>query len=193
MVAVVFFATENSYMGVAIGQTPAALSRLDAATVRRRARAGEERLSGQAGSGQREEPEVRAGFGAGTLSAQGAALKTVSTNLRRARELVPTVEELQAKAREAAAAAAAAEQARTQTAAERQDVRSADTAAQEPPTLVTALPKAEPQARRFAEENTPVPTPAPVDTANGDANATAPASPASPSYDGASALLDVLA
>jgi hypothetical protein len=37
---------------------------------------------------------VSAGFGDNTLSVQGAALVTVGTNLRRAREIVPTVQEL---------------------------------------------------------------------------------------------------
>lgn len=178
-------------MGTSIGQTPAALARLDNFTVRRRARAGEERLSGQTQGGRSEEAEVRAGFGEGTLSAQGAALKTVSTNLRRARELVPSVEESQARARAAAAEAAARFERQTeQDAAEApQNEREAAPA----PTLVTARPPAEPRARFFAQEddNTPVASFAPVATAVSGTEAPAPSAPQT--RDRAAALLDILA
>lgn len=47
----------------------------------------------------KEAPAVRAGFGEGTLSPSGAALKTLDANLRAAEQLVPTVEELRERAR----------------------------------------------------------------------------------------------
>ena len=47
----------------------------------------------------KESPEIRAGFGEGTLSPSGAALKTLDVNLRNAEQLVPTVEELRERAR----------------------------------------------------------------------------------------------
>jgi len=48
---------------------------------------------------EKEAPEIRAGFGEGTLSPSGAALKTLDANLRAAEQLVPTVEELRERAR----------------------------------------------------------------------------------------------
>ena len=50
-----------------------------------------------------EAPEIRAGFGENTLSPSGAALKTIEANLKAARQLVPTVEELRERARAAQA------------------------------------------------------------------------------------------
>lgn len=183
-------------MGTAIGQTAAALVRLDAGTVRRRARAGEDRLSGQGSDSRSEEPETRAGFGVGTLSPQSAALKTVSTNLQRARELVPTVEELQARARAASAEAAA--KLEVSEAARENSVKESNSGTAETPTLVTARPKAEPLARLFSEER-----PAAVEQAGGVTQeaaaappqgvATIPTSNNAEQRDGASALLDVLA
>ncbi len=52
---------------------------------------------------KKEAPEIRAGFGEGTLSPSGAALKIVDANLRAAEQLVPTVEELRERARVAQA------------------------------------------------------------------------------------------
>ncbi len=52
---------------------------------------------------EKEVPAVRAGFGEGTLSPSGAALKTLDANLRAAEQLVPTVEELRERARVAQA------------------------------------------------------------------------------------------
>lgn len=173
-------------MGTAIGQTPAALARLDSLTVQRRARSGEERLSGQGGRGRGEEPVVRAGFGEGTLSAQSAALKTVSTNLRRARELVPSVEELQARARAAAAAAAA----KLEATSEREPAVPQTATEDVVPTLVSARPQADPRARFFAEEQ-PEPV---VRVAAPAENESTPQAPAgAEARDGASALLDILA
>lgn len=48
---------------------------------------------------EKEAPAIRAGFGEGTLSPSGAALKTLDANLRAAKQLVPTVDELRDRAR----------------------------------------------------------------------------------------------
>jgi hypothetical protein len=48
---------------------------------------------------EKEVPAIRAGFGEGTLSPSGAALKTLDANLRAAKQLVPTVDELRDRAR----------------------------------------------------------------------------------------------
>lgn len=181
------------FMGATIGQVPSALARLDFSTVRRRARAGEEDLSAQARVRRNDEPEVRAGFGKDTLSPQAAALKTVSTNLRRARELVPTVEEIQEQARRAAAEAAArAEQRR-----ERSSPEEAATPEQEP---VRARPAADPRVRRFSAEGgspgegSALPQLGQASATGAEANAPAPvAAPAAAQQDGAAALFDVLA
>lgn len=50
-----------------------------------------------------EAPEIRAGFGENTLSVSGAALKTIDSNLKAAKQLVPTSEELRERARVAQA------------------------------------------------------------------------------------------
>lgn len=132
-------------MGVQIGQTSAALiARLDSSVVRRRARTDEGQLFEQARKRRAEqEDSFQAGFGEETLSPQGAALKTVSSNLERARDLVPTVEEALEGVREAAAEAAARLEAEQ---AARQAPETVDA-----PTI-SAKPRAEPLARIFAQE-----------------------------------------
>ncbi len=48
----------------------------------------------QLGFRQNTQPEVRAGFGKGTLSPGGAALRALDYSLKRARSMVPTMEEV---------------------------------------------------------------------------------------------------
>lgn len=187
-------------MGVQIGQTSAAALRLDSIAVRRRARTGNDQLSEQARP-REEQDDIRAGFGRDTLSPQGAALETVSKNLARARELVPSVEELSARAREAAAREAAETAARQQRAREAEAVakNGGDTAATEQP--VTAVPKAEPFARFFeaqekkaaaSEQSAPAQEAREAQAAAEENEAPAP-TPEPAQRDGAAALLDLLA
>jgi len=91
-------------MGVRIGQTPAAITRLDSTSVRRNARTGEGQLFPKDPNAKQPDP-IRAGFGKGSLSSQGAAFETVSKNLKYVRDTQPTVEELQESAAEKAAEA----------------------------------------------------------------------------------------
>lgn len=188
-------------MGVQIGQTSAAVLRLDSIAVRRRARTGNDQLSEQARP-REEQADLRAGFGRDTLSAQGAALETVSKNLARARELVPSVEELSARAREAAAREAAETAARQQKVRELEVAVKANAPQQEEP--VRTVPKAEPFARLFdATEKQTVATEASEPTQDApQAQAQAQAAEETPApsptpepaqRDGAAALLDLLA
>ena len=90
----------------------------------------------------KEAPDVRAGFGEGTLSPSGAALKTLNANLRAAEQLVPTVEELRERARVA--------QARREDAAA---AREAEPVEFRQPERVR--PEASPAVRNFFERETP--------------------------------------
>lgn len=178
-------------MGVRIGQTPAALVRLDSITVRRNARSGEDQLSTQAR--KREDPPVRTGFGKGTLSIVGAAAQAVSSNLESAREITPSVEELRQEAEAAA-------QVQRKLAEQQQPAPAPENAAPNPSALeraVSARPKAEPLAKIFTQ---PEPSEAPQGTAPAPLpiEAAANAAPAEPvnspkQDDGASALLNLLA
>ena len=89
----------------------------------------------------KEAPDVRAGFGEGTLSPSGAALKTLNANLRAAEQLVPTVEELRERARVALA--------RREEAA----AREAEPVEFRQPERVR--PEASPAVRNFFERETP--------------------------------------
>lgn len=177
-------------MGVRIGQTPAALVRLDTITVRRNARSGEDQLNTQAR--KREEPPVRTGFGKGTLSIVGAAAQAVSSNLESAREITPSVEELRQEAEAAAQV--------QRKLAEQQPAPAQEQSVPNPSPLeqaVSARPKAEPLAKIFTQ---PEPSEAPQGTAPAPSpiEAAANAAPAEPvnspkQDDGASALLNLLA
>lgn len=90
-------------MGMRIGNT--ALPPTTQATTGRASGAGSDgRRDGvdTAILGNRQADQLRLGFGRGTVSAGVAAVRTLSTNLDGARQLVPTVAELQAQARERA-------------------------------------------------------------------------------------------
>jgi hypothetical protein len=89
-------------MGTSIGSTSRAIAALPPARDLRSVRGVTSNQSAEK-PGQlvreKEIPEIRAGFGEGTLSPSGAALKTLDANLRAAEQLVPTVEELRERAR----------------------------------------------------------------------------------------------
>lgn len=115
--------------------------------------------------------DIRAGFGDGTLSPSGAALRTVNSNLAAARRYVPSVEELRESARERAAERAAAVEEQTAP-------QNADAAAFEPPAageskVVSFRPDPAPQARAFAADAAPSDrTTSPPEPAAGDTPAT---------------------
>lgn len=100
-------------MGVDIGAASRAISSLAPAGFIRSDRAAATTPEGeQPGQLIRREkpPEIRVGFGENTLSPSGAALRTLDRNLEAAGQLVPTVEELRARAREAQALREAAQE-----------------------------------------------------------------------------------
>jgi hypothetical protein len=151
-------------------------SRGNAAAVRDYSDQGRPRNAGDAQSVRvrfrRDDPaEVRAGFGDGTLSPSGAALRTVNSNLAVARRLVPSVEELREAARQRAAEQAATLEQRAP-AAEREAAAAAQ-AATTPPEAVPFRPEPSAQARAFTREDAPAPRPA----AARDEAPTGPAAP----------------
>lgn len=100
-------------MGVNIGAASRAISSLAPAGFIRPERAAVTTPEGeQPGQLIRREkpPEIRVGFGENTLSPSGAALRTLDRNLEAAGQLVPSVEELRARAREAQALREAAQE-----------------------------------------------------------------------------------
>lgn len=118
---------------------------------------------------EKEAPAVRAGFGEGTLSPSGAALKTLDANLRAAEQLVPTVEELRERARIAQARREEAVAAREAAPVEfRQPER--------------VRPEASPAVRNFFERETP-----PAERPEEDTAAVQPSEFATPVQDAASA------
>jgi len=188
-------------MGVRIGQTPAAITRLDSTSVRRNARTGEGQLFPKDPNAKQPDP-IRAGFGKGSLSSQGAAFETVSKNLKYVRDTQPTVEELQESAAEKAAEARQQAAEQTEGAA---TSGNADSVAAAPGQPVSAKPKAEPLARVFAQRQgsapaasgpTAAPSQAAAATVNtgADAGKQALASPSAPGQqDAPAALLNLLA
>lgn len=86
-------------MGLSIGQTA---SQLPVARTLSAPRSGSA-VQSESGTARNSRAEndagPRVGFGSNTLSAASAALVTLDTNLERAREIVPTVEELRAQLR----------------------------------------------------------------------------------------------
>lgn len=127
-------------MGLQIGQNPAIVAGGDAfASARaRRARQEAARREEIAPSLQREKPEpVRAGFGRNTLSPPAAALMTLGANLERAREVVPTFEELRAELR-ASREEAARKEAQRQSRATFDDAAGSNRAAEAGPSTRSA-------------------------------------------------------
>lgn len=131
-------------MGTSIGSTSRAITALPLARDLRAVRGVASDQSAEK-PGQlvreKEAPEIRAGFGEGTLSPSGAALKTLDANLRNAEQLVPTVEELRERARIA------------------QTRREEATAAGEVPPIEfrqpeRVRPEASPAVRNFVQEDT---------------------------------------
>lgn len=97
-----------------------------------------------------EAAEVRVGFGNGTLSPSGAALRTVNSNLAAARKFVPSVEELREVARQRAAEQAATLEQRASDAA-RESAQAAQSA-EAVPEAVPYRPEPSAQARAFEPE-----------------------------------------
>lgn len=170
-------------MGLDIGAAARAIAPLPPAgfTQRDRGRLPGETRGEEAGQLVRgpEEPEIRAGFGENTLSPPGAALETLDTNLEVAGQLVPTVEELRARARvnqaeRADALAARAGQERPEEVRQRETLRpepnpaarnfliaTEELAVAEPPELETD-PAVDQQPLR-QERGAPVPVPPRLD------------------------------
>lgn len=112
---------------------------------------------------EKEAPAIRAGFGEGTLSPSGAALKALDANLRAAEQLVPTVEELRERARVA--------QARREEAAATREAKPVEFRQPE-----RVRPEASVAVRNFFQDDTP-----PVEQA--ETEAAEPAESASPVAD----------
>ena len=141
-------------MAVQVGQNSLVPpARVESETVRKQVRTGEGQLLGQkrGGAGESSVENPRAGFGKDTLSPPGAALATVSTNLRRARKLVPTLEETQQRAREAVSRDQDSFRQQQQQ-LERIGRRDADSAESAPPATVSLRPRVEPRAKYFARD-----------------------------------------
>lgn len=185
-------------MATPIGQNaPASLVRVERETVRRQVRTGAGQLLGQKKAEAEDAtlPNTRAGFGKDTLSPQGAALATVSTNLRRARRLVPSVEETQQRAREAISQEQDAARQRRER-LERVGQDAAERESSTPQATVSLRPRVEPRARFFARDPfAQGQEPNAVDTRrNSEQGSNAAAQTASAQQrDGSAQLLDLLA
>lgn len=149
-------------MGLSIGQVPAALAGLRSSPEFGRVRFREETdpsFSRRAesddspalGLGRREETLPRAGFGEGTLSPQGAALRTINRTVEESRRALPSLDDIrlrfQANAAEARRAAqeeslATRDDVRTRTAEERPQVQRVE----------RRIPEPAAQARRFIND-----------------------------------------
>jgi len=178
-------------MAVQIGQTsPGPPARVERETVRKQVRTGEGQLLGQKNRDAEDSPEqnTRAGFGKDSLSPPGAALATVSTNLRRARKLVPSLEESQQRAREAVSRdqdSFRQQQKQLERVGQKPDAPTEG----EPAATVSLRPRVEPRAKYFARD--PFATDAPDAIAAADErDRTQVAAPVS---DGSAQLLNLLA
>jgi len=92
---------------------------------------------------ERDEAPLRAGFGRGSLSPQGAALLTINRTTEQVRENTPTIEDIRARFREARSAEDADETRRARF--ERDDAGDARR-------IQTRIPAAAAQARNFISE-----------------------------------------
>lgn len=102
-----------------------------------------------------EAPEIRAGFGENTLSVSGAALKTIDSNLKAAKQLVPTSEELRERARVAQARreeAIASAVAPTLAPAPAPEATANNTTPVELPQRELVRPEANPAVRNFVQD-----------------------------------------
>ncbi len=103
-------------MGLSIGQIPAAVAGLRASPEFGRVRLRDEaapspRAADKAnadeprelGFGRRDDSTPRAGFGDGTLSPQGAALRTIRRTVEEARKALPSLDDIRARFQAAAA------------------------------------------------------------------------------------------
>ena len=146
-------------MGLSIGQIPAALAGLRSSPEFGRVRFREETdpsISRRAesndspalGLGRREETLPRAGFGEGTLSPQGAALRTINRTVEESRRALPSLDDI--RSRFQANAAEARREAREESIAAREDVSARVT--EERPQVQRVerrIPEPAAQARRF--------------------------------------------
>jgi len=98
---------------------------------------------------------LSAGFGENTVSVPGAAIQTVGRNLERAREAVPTVEELQDQLRERQQELRNSQ--RQNIGGENGESGVANAAETEEATPVRFRPEASPQVRGFQQEETTSP------------------------------------
>lgn len=182
-------------MAIQIGQNSSRIPvRVERETVRRQVRTGEGQLLGQKRRDGEEETlqDARAGFGKDTLSAQGAALATVSTNLRRARKLVPSLEESQQRAREAVSRDQDTFRQRQQQ-LERVGQDFEGSSEGEAPVKVSLLPRVEPRAKYFARDPFTTALNDSADAARADATERTRIEAAAPARDGSAQLLDLLA
>ena len=94
---------------------------------------------------------VAAGFGDNTLSAQGAALVTVDVNLRRARDIVPTVQEFDQASREVRREENFARAGNETPSAPAQEAATITPGAETTRRVERFRPEAAPQVRNFAQ------------------------------------------
>src|SRR5262245_38319863 len=120
-------------MGLNIGQIPAALAGLRSSpefgrvrfredadpSIARRAEADE---APALGLGRREETLPRAGFGEGTLSPQGAALRTINRTVEESRRALPSLNDIRSRFQANAAEARREAQQANITTREREDI-----------------------------------------------------------------------
>ncbi len=159
-------------MGLSIGQIPAAVAGLRSSpefgrvrlredtdpSIPRRAASNDETPA--LGLGRREEALPRAGFGEGTLSPQGAALRTVNRTIEASRRALPSLDDIRSRF-QANAADARREAQEANLAAQREDrVAQREVAPREVPQRAVEerptiqrverrIPEAAAQARRF--------------------------------------------
>ena len=151
-------------MGLSIGQIPAALAGLRSSPefgrVRFRedadpsfARRAESDDTPALGLGRREEALPRAGFGEGTLSPQGAALRTINRTVEESRRALPSLDDI--RSRFQANAAEARREAQEASVATREREEVSPRATEERPQIQRVerrIPEAAAQARRFIND-----------------------------------------
>jgi len=152
-------------MGLSIGQIPAALAGLRSSpefgrvrlredtdpSIPRRAQSDEQPALGL---GRREETLPRAGFGEGTLSPQGAALRTVNRTIEESRRALPSLDDIRSRF-QANAAEARREAQEASLAARREERPVEQRPAEDRPAIQRVerrIPEASAQARRFIND-----------------------------------------
>jgi len=154
-------------MGLNIGQIPASLAVRPDTTVARQPRREEEdapALTRRVSDHER----TQAGFGDNTLSPGGAALQALDVNLRKARQVVPTVEELREEFQARQAESERAMEARETATAEGRETPATEAREPDPeeagPEEQSTRPAPAPQARAFEAQRyaNGAPSPAPT-------------------------------